>query len=153
MKKFAFATLLALAAIATSAQAVEVGVVGGTDFLQDGGNRGTAGLTVGEHFGAFSVTAEADREIKKDTNKYSLVGGYDVFKAGTATFTAKAGVAYVDNQAIAHNDRYVGLIGAGVSIPVTTKVSATVDYRYQTGDDTSKAFRGNTVLVGAKYAF
>ena len=153
MKKIALATLLAMTAIATTAQAVEVGVVGGTDFVDGRNDRGTFGLTVGQHFGAFSVTGEADREIKSNTNKYSLVGGYDVAKFGTATFTAKAGVAYLDNAAVNNSNRYVGLVGAGVTIPVTTKVSATVDYRYQDGSDTAKKFNGNTVLVGAKYSF
>lgn len=152
MKKIVLATLLALAGIA-SAQAVEVGVVGGTDFLNDGPNRGTFGLTVGQHFGDFSATVEGLRETHGDTNKFNLLGGYNFAKIGTATFTVKAGVAYLDNSKINSSDRYAGVVGLGTSIPVTSKVSATVDYRYQATNDTAKSFQGNTVLVGAKYAF
>ena len=154
MKKIALATLLALAAIATSAQAVEVGVVGGTDFLTGDNTRGTAGVTVGQHFGDFSVAAEALRESHDNTNKYNLLAGYDFAKFGSATFTAKAGVAYIDNGTITqHNDRYAGVVGLGTSIPVTSKVSATVDYRFTDTKDNASKFQGNTVLVGAKYSF
>lgn len=153
MKKIALASLLALAAVATSAQAVEVGVVGGTDFLNDGPNHGTAGLTVGQHFGPWSVAAEGLREVKGDTNKYNLLGGYDFAKFGSATFTAKAGVAYIDNSTLNASDRYAGVVGLGATLPVTSKVSATVDYRFQATDDAAKKFQGNTVLVGLKYGF
>jgi opacity protein-like surface antigen len=152
MKKLLLATLLA--GVIGSAGAVEVGVVGGTDIVKGNHDRGTYGLTVGEHFGAFSVTAEGLREEKKDTNKFSLVGGYDVAKLGTATLTAKAGVTYLDQTALSSKDRYAGLVGAGVSIPVTTKIAATIDYRYQfKTNNANDAYTGNTVLVGAKYAF
>ena len=153
MKKIAIATLLALAAV--SASAVEVGVVGGTDFLDNNHTHGTYGLTVGQHFNAFSVTAEGLREEKGDTNKFSLVGGYDVTKLGSATVTAKAGATYLDQSAItAKHNRYVGLVGAGLSVPVASKVDLTVDYRYQfKTNDANDAYSGNTVLVGAKYSF
>jgi opacity protein-like surface antigen len=152
MKKIALATLLALAAV--SASAVEVGVVGGTDFINNGTNYGTAGITVGEHFGDFSVTADALRQTKNNTNKFDLLGGYDVFKVGTATFTAKAGVAFIDNTYASGVNRYAGVVGAGVTVPVTSKVSATIDYRFtDTKDSVEKYQQGNTVLVGAKYAF
>jgi opacity protein-like surface antigen len=152
MKKIVLATLLAL--VAASASAVEVGVVGGTNFVTGSQNYGTGGITVGEHFGPFSVTAEALRQIKNNTNKYNLLAGYDVAKFGSATLTAKAGVAYIDNSWVKDDNRYAGVVGAGVTIPVTEKVSATVDYRYtDTKDAVSKYQQGNTVLVGAKYAF
>jgi opacity protein-like surface antigen len=152
MKKIALATLLALAAV--SASAVEVGVVGGTDFVNGGKNYGTAGVTVGEHFGSFSVTADALRQIKNDTNKFDLLAGYDVFKFGSATLTAKAGVAFIDNNLAKGDNRYAGVIGAGVSVPVTSKVSATLDYRFtDTKDSVEKYQQGSTVLVGVKYGF
>jgi len=152
MKKIALATLLAVAA--ATAGAVEIGVVGlsdiptGSKHTTDGG-----GITVGEHFGAFSLTAEADRQTKTNLDRYSLIGGYDVTKLGSATLTAKAGVSYLDAKSINEGNRYVGTAGVGLSIPVTSKVSATVDYRYQEGGSTVKAYNGNIVSVGAKYAF
>jgi len=151
MKKIALASLLALAAI--SASAVEVGVVGGVDIKEGNHSRDTYGLTVGQHFGAFSVTAEALREQKGDTNKFNLIGGYDFATVGTATLTAKAGVAYIDNSTIDHADRYAGVVGAGITVPVTKQVGLTVDYRYQAGEHNYKSYDGSTVLVGAKYSF
>jgi len=153
MKKIAIATVLAI--MAASASAVEVGVVGGSDILNGDHDRTTYGLTVGQHFGAFSASAEALREDKNNTDKFSLVGGYDVAKLGNATLTAKAGVTYLDQSAIKdHSNRYTGLVGAGVTVPVTKQVGLTVDYRYQLKtDDANKAYAGNTVLVGAKYSF
>jgi opacity protein-like surface antigen len=152
MKKFALATLLAV--MAATAGAVEVGVIGlsdiptGSKHTTDGG-----GITIGEHFGKFSLTAEADRQSKINLDRYSLVGGYDLTTVGTATITAKAGVSYLDKNTINQGNRYVGTAGVGLSIPVTGKVSATVDYRYQEGGSNVKAYKGNIVAIGAKYAF
>jgi len=153
MKKIAIASLMALAA--ATASAVEVGVVGGTDFLDNNHTHGTYGLTVGQHFNAFSVTAEGLREEKGDTNKFNLVAGYDVAKLGTATITAKAGATYIDQSAIvAQHNRYTGLVGAGLTVPVTSKIGLTVDYRYQfKTNDANNAYTGNTLLVGGKYSF
>lgn len=148
MRKFAIASLLALAAV--SASAVEVGVTGSEDFANK--DRGGFGVTVGQHYGAFSATAGFDRYTSNNSlNKYSLVGGYDVTKIGTATLTAKAGVAYLDQST--GPDGYAALVGAGVSIPVTTKIAATIDYRYQAGQSRVNNLNGSSVLVGAKYSF
>jgi opacity protein-like surface antigen len=153
MKKIAIATLLALAAV--SASAVEVGVNGSYDGTKH--DHAGYGLTVGEHFDKFSATAGFDRYGDNNLNKYSLVGGYDVAKVGSATVTAKVGTVYLDQEAgkTYSKDRngWAGLVGAGISVPVTKAVSATVDYRYQAGQSRVKDLNGSTVLVGAKYAF
>ena len=148
MKKIAIASLLALAAV--SASAVEVGVTGSVDFANT--DRSGGGVTIGEQFGKFSVTGGFDRYSKgNDLDKYSVVGGYDVTKIGTATLTAKLGAAYLNQKTGA--DGYAALVGAGLSVPVTSKVSATVDYRYQAGQSRVNSLNGSTVLVGAKYSF
>ena len=153
MKKIAIATLLAVAVV--SASAVEVGVNGSYDGTKH--DHAGYGVTVGEHFGSFSATAGYDRYSNNNLNKFSVVGGYDVAKVGTATLTAKAGVVYLDQEAgkTYSKDRngYAGLIGAGISIPVTKSVSATADYRYQAGQSRVNDLNGSTVLVGAKYSF
>ena len=46
-----------------------------------------------------------------------------------------------------------GLVGAGVSYPLTKQVSATADYSYQFGQKRVDQFNGNTVAVGLKYSF
>jgi len=150
MKKLVLlATLLAAFGVAS---AVEVGVNGSIDNYSDK-DRSGAGLTIGQHFGKFSVTAEADREIKRNLDKFSAIAGYDVVNLGSATLTGKAGVTYLYDKPIKQGDRYVGIVGAGVTVPVTKQVGLTVDYRYQKGGIDVKRFDGNTVLVGAKYTF
>jgi len=146
--------LAALLASIGIAQAVEVGVNGSYDGAKH--DQAGYGLTVGEHFGSFSATAGFDRYSKDILNKYSLVGGYDLTKVGTATLTAKVGAVYLDQETTKYySDRtgWAGLVGAGLSIPVTSKVSATIDYRYQVGQTRVDSLNGSSVLVGAKYAF
>jgi outer membrane autotransporter protein len=79
------------------------------------------------------------------------MGSYDVAKVGTATVAVKAGVAYLDQKNA--KDGYAGLVGAGVSIPVTKQVAATVDYRYQAGQSRVNNLDGSTVSAGLKYSF
>jgi len=69
MKKIAIATLLALAAV--SASAVEVGVNGSYDF--GGANdRPGAGITIGQKYDKFGITAGFDRYTKgTDQNKWA----------------------------------------------------------------------------------
>jgi opacity protein-like surface antigen len=153
MKKIALASLLALAAV--TASAVEVGVNGSYDGTKH--DHAGYGLTVGEHFGSVSATVGYDRYNNNNLSKYSVVGGYDVAKIGTATVTAKVGTVYLDQEAgkTYSKDRngWAGLVGAGISIPVTKSVSATADYRYQAGQSRVNDLNGSTVQVGAKYSF
>ena len=150
MKKLVLlATLMAAFGVAS---AVEVGVNGSIDNYSKKDRNGF-GLTVGEQFGKVSVTAEADREIKRNLDKFSIIGGYDVAKFADTTLTAKAGVGYLDTKAIKNTDRYVAEVGAGVNVPVTKALAMTVDYRYQDGEHMFKKYDGNTVAVGAKFSF
>jgi outer membrane autotransporter protein len=154
MKKIVIATLFAL--VAVSASAVEVGVIGGEVFQSNKHTNNTAGVTVGEQFGKFGVTGEFDHNFKKtnqaQVNRYSIIGSYDVTKIGSATIGLKAGAGFVDTT----NGRptgYEGLVGAGVTVPVTAKISATADYRYAKAQDRIKDQSGNQVLIGVKYSF
>ena len=150
MKKIAIATLLALAAV--SASAVEIGVNGSYDF--GGSNeRPGAGITIGQKYNKFGITAGFDRYTKgTDQNKWSLVGSYDVATVAGATVAVKAGAAYIDNAGKTV-DGYAALVGAGVSYPITKAVSLTADYRYQAGQSRISSFDGSTVAFGAKYSF
>ena len=148
MKKIVLASLLALATL--SASALEIGLTASEDYANK--DRTGGGITLTEHKGPMSITAGFDRYVKNTTlNKWSLVGGYDVTKVGTATVTAKAGAVYLDQHA--GKDGYAALVGAGISIPVTKQVAATVDYRYQAGQSRVNNLNGSSVLVGVKYAF
>ena len=72
MKKFAIATMIAVAA--TAASALEVGVTTARDYT--GTDRNAAGVTVGEKFGAVTLTAGFDRTNggANDQDRFSLVG-------------------------------------------------------------------------------
>lgn len=150
MKKFAIASLIALAA--TAASALEVGVTATRDYSGEP-NRNAAGLTVGQKFGAVGVTAGFERFTKgtNDQDRYSVVAGYDVAKVGPVTVTPKVGVAYLNNQNSA--DGYALTVGVGASLPVTKQVSLTADVAHQYGQKRVEAFDGNRVTVGVKYAF
>lgn len=136
----------------SSAMAVEVGVNGSYDFGSPTERPG-AGITVGQKFGKFGVTAGFDRYTKTtDQDKYSLVGSYDVATIAKTTIAVKAGAAYISNTGNVA-DGYAALVGVGASYPITKAVSLTADYRYQAGQSRINQFDGSTVALGAKYSF
>ena len=149
MKKFAIATMIALAA--TAASALEVGVTTARDYA--GNNRNATGVTVGEKFGAVTLTAGFDRATlgTNDQDRYSLVAGYNVAKLGPVTVAVKGGAAYLNNQT--GQDGYAALVGVGATLPVTKQVSLTVDATRQYGQDRVNSFDGNRVTAGVKYSF
>jgi opacity protein-like surface antigen len=150
MKKIAIATLLALAA--ATASAVELGVNGSYDYGSPTQRPG-AGITIGQKYDKFGITAGFDRYTKgTDQNKWTLVGSYDVYTAGAATFAVKAGAAYIDNSGNT-SDGYAGLVGTGVSYAVAKNVALTADYRYQFGQSRIDQFNGSTISTGVKYSF
>ena len=149
MKKFAIATMIALAASAASA--LEVGVTAGRDYA--GTSRNVAGLTVGHNLGPVGVTVGVDRATQgaNDQDRYSLVAGYNVAKLGPVTVAVKGGAAYLNNQT--GQDGYAALIGVGASLPVNKNVALTVDATRQYGQDRVNSFDGNRVTAGVKYSF
>ena len=150
MKNILIASILALAAF--SASAVELGVNGSYDFGAPT-ERAGAGITIGEKFGKFGVTAGFDRYTNTtDQDKYSLVGSYDVATVAGATVAVKAGAAYLSNTG-GVADGYAALVGVGASYPLTKTVALTADYRYQAGQSRVNQFDGSTVAFGAKYSF
>jgi len=149
MKKIAFASVLAMAAF--TASAVEVGVTAARDYA--GADRNAYGITLGQSYGSVGVTAGFDRATTGANNqdRYSLVGGYDVVKLGSATVAVKMGGAYLNNQTGA--DGYALLVGAGVSMPVANKISVGLDYTRQYGQERVNSFDGNRLTANVKYAF
>lgn len=147
MKKL---VLVAAFMTAFSAQAIEVGVNGGIDTANT--DRTGYGVTIGQKFNKLGVTAGFDRYTNGNAiDKYTLMGSYDVTKVGTATVAVKAGGVYLNQKT--GNDGYAALVGAGVSIPVTKQLAATVDYRYQVGQSRVSSLNGSTVAAGFKYSF
>jgi opacity protein-like surface antigen len=151
MKKIALATLLVLAV--GSASAVEIGLTAQRDYSQTPDRNGF-GITVGQKFDKVSVTGGFERYTQNtnDTNRYSLVGGYDVAKFGDFTITPKIGVAYLDPTTTQNG--WQGSVGAGASYAVTKNVALTADYRYQTAlQSRVDNFNGNVISAGVKVGF
>jgi opacity protein-like surface antigen len=151
MKKLAIASLLAIAAF--TAQAVEVGVTTQRDYSQTPDRNGF-GITVGQKYDKVSVTGGFERytQNSNDTNRYSLVGGYDVAKFGDFTITPKVGVAFVDPKTTASG--WQGSVGVGASYALTKSVALTADYRYQTAlQSRVDNFNGDVISVGVKVGF
>lgn len=150
MKKLAIASVIALAA--TAASALELGVTATRDY-SGVENRNGAGLSLTQRYGAVGVTAAFDRFTKgeNDQDRYSVVAGYDVTKVGAFTVTPKLGVAYLNNQV--GQDGYAMTVGAGVSAPISKRVTLGLDVARQYGQDRVKASDGNTVAVGLTYKF
>jgi opacity protein-like surface antigen len=151
MKKLAIASVLAVAAL--SANAVEVGVTAQRDYSQTPDRNGF-GITVGQKFDKISVTGGFERYTQNtnDTNRWSLVGGYDVAKFGDVTITPKIGVAYLDPTTTQNG--WQGSVGVGASYAVTKTVSLTADYRYQSAFQSRvNNFDGNVISAGVKVGF
>jgi opacity protein-like surface antigen len=151
MKKITLATLLALAV--GSASAVELGVTAQRDYSQNPDRNGF-GITLGQQYGKTSVTGGFERYTQNanDTNRYSLVGGYDIAKFGPVTITPKVGVAYIDPTTTSNG--WQGTVGVGASYAVTKNVALTADYRYQTALQTRvDNFNGSVISAGVKIGF
>lgn len=141
--------LVALMA-AFAANATEIGITGSRDTANS--DRSGYGFTIGQKFDKVGVTAGFDRyKSGTDLDKYSVVGSYDVANIGKSTVAVKVGIAYLDQKGA--TDGYAGLMGAGISMPITSSLAATVDYRYQAGQSRVSSLDGSTVSAGLKYSF
>lgn len=149
--KYKIAIAGVLFSLSTVASALELGVIGSYDYSLDT-NRGAAGVTVGEKFGPFGLTAGFEQYTKNENqNKFSLVGSVDVTKVLGTTLAVKAGGVYMNNST--SPDGYAFVAGVGTSYPLTKQIDFTVDYRYQVGQDRVEQFDGSTASVGFKYSF
>lgn len=138
--------LVAALISASMAQAVEVGVTSGNNFSKQ---ENVWGVTVGTQVRGLGVTGGFARNASSDT--YSVLGAKDVTKFGPATVALKAGVAYVDTKADPNG--YAAVVGAGASMPIAKKLSATLDYSYQAGESKVSSQDGNRLTAGLKYSF
>jgi len=183
MKKLIIATLVALTTL--TASATEVGITAGTNYHQPapynfgggcgfvagpfsctrGENRDEYGITLGEKFGKYNLTAGFARStggspVTKVTDgkfadvtqtRLSLIGGYDLATLGPVIFTAKVGGAYLDNTR--EKDGFAATLGAGVSVPVTKQISFGIDYARQYGQKAVSQYDGNRASANVKYTF
>jgi hypothetical protein len=149
MKKFAIASILATAAIAASA--VEVGVTA-VDATRDTDRQGY-GVTVGQNFGAYNVTAGVARFVREanDQTRVTLVGSREVYKVGPVGLTGRVGVAYLNNQT--GSDGSALTVGVGANVPVAKNVTAGLSVDRQYGQSRVDSFNGNIVTASVKYGF
>lgn len=150
MKKFAFASLLAVAAL--SASAVEVGVTA-VDQTTPNPNRYGYGVTVGENFGPYNLTAGVSRFYREanDQTRVSLVASREVYKVGPVGLSARAGYAYLNNQT--GEDGSTLTVGVGASVPVAKNVTAGLSVDRQYGQNRVSQFDGNVITAGVKVGF
>jgi outer membrane autotransporter protein len=152
MKKSLFALLMVVSGLAS---AVDVGVNGGGITGKNAG--GIAGVTIGDHFGKFSVDAGLARgwQHNNTSDRWTLVGGYDIAKVAGVTITPKIGYAYLNNSSTQAANRTpsasAALVGVGASLPITKEVAATADYAYQASGNRNNT--GNVLTAGLKYSF
>ena len=149
MKKIAIASIIALAAV--SASALEVGVTTSTSFA--GADRAATGATVGTSLAGFGVTAGVEKFTKgaNDQTRWSLVADRALTTVGPVALSARAGVAFLDNQS--STDGYALVVGAGASLPVTKQVSLDLGVARQYGQKRVSGFDGNVATLGLKYKF
>jgi hypothetical protein len=150
MKKFAIASIIALAA--TAASALEVGVTTTSDY-SGADKRAGYGFTVGKQTGALSVTGGFERFTKgaNDQDRFSVTAGYDIAKFGPVTVTPKVAVAYLNNQTSA--DGYALAVGVGATVPLNKAIDFTLDASRQYGQKRVQDSDGNAVVAGLKYKF
>lgn len=150
MKKIALATVLAVAAI--TASAVEVGVTA-VDQTTPNPNRYGYGVTVGDNFAGYNVTAGVSRFVREanDQTRFSLVGSKEVVKLGPVSLSGRVGAAFLNNQK--GSDGSALTVGAGASVPVAKNVTAGVSVDRQYGQSRISSFNGNVVTAGVKYSF
>jgi len=152
MKKTLFVVLMVVSGLAS---AVDVGVNGGGISGKNAG--GIAGVTVGEHFGKFGVDAGLARgwQHNNTSDRWTLVGGYDVATVAGVTVTPKIGYAYLANSSTQSVNRTpsasAALVGLGASLPVTKEIAVTADYAYQVSKNRNN--EGNILTAGVKYSF
>jgi outer membrane autotransporter protein len=161
MKKVILALAL-LAGLIGTASAIEVGVLWDWERGTNGHTGQAAGVSVGEKLGKLDpslskvgVQTTFDRSTSGslNTNRYTATASYDVFKFSDVTVDVRAGIAYLDPQSTHLGNGAAGLVGFGVSYPVTEKVALVADYAYQKGNNITKEYNGNIITTGVKYSF
>jgi opacity protein-like surface antigen len=139
--------LIALVAAMASASALELGLRSGKNYAYDDSS---AGVSLTQNFGAYSAEVAFDRVVTgKPSDRYSLVGGYDIAKFGGVTITPKVGVSFIK----ASTNGYAASVGVGASYNITKPVKLVVDYSYQMGQDRTSKLDGSSLMASIKYAF
>lgn len=164
MKKLLITAALAAAAVSSAfAGDVKVGDVtvdygrpsvgARYSYSWESANWNMLGVTAGSKWDKIGVEGSFDRSTTgpSNVNKWGIVGSYDVYKLHGATIAAKVGAAYVTPSV--SNAGWLGVVGFGVSYPLSANTSLTGDYSYQNGSSVVSDYNGNVVSFGIKYSF
>lgn len=160
MKKVIVAVALLVAA--GFASAADVGVYGLYGKGTNGKSEDALGVSLSDKFDKIDPSLAKvggqltfDRSTTNVTtlNRYTATATYDVYKIGPVQTNVRAGVAYLQPQALKASNGGAGLIGAGVAYPVAKNVNLVADYAYQKGNNITKNYNGNIFTAGAKYSF
>lgn len=141
---------LALATTISTASAVDVGVGYSRDLNNDANGYG---ITVGQTWNKFSLTAGADRfdTVGGNHDQVSLVAGYQVLKVMGVALEAQFGAVYI--QADGAKDGLTSVVGLGATLPLTKTLAVVGDVRRTVGLDTMKVHNGTTAGLGLRYSF
>lgn len=159
MKKSLLALLMV---VSGAASAADVGLYGLFQQGTNGHSQQALGVSVGDKLGAVDpslskvgVQGTFDRSTSNtyNLNRYTATASYDVYTFSDVTFNVRAGVAYLQPQALKASNGGAGLVGAGVAYPVAKNVNLVADYSYQKGNNITKNYNGNIVTAGVKYSF
>ena len=150
MRKLASVAILALASIAASA--AEVGVTA-VDLTTPNQGRYGYGITIGDKFGDYTLTAGAARFYREtnDQNRFSLVASKDVVTFGPVALSGRLGAAYLANNTGESGTALT--VGAGASVPVAKNVTAGLSIDRQYGQSRVNSYDGNIVTAGVKVGF
>jgi hypothetical protein len=149
MKKIVTASLLAIAAAASSA--AEIGIINTHEYGVI--ERSAPGISLGTTIGGVGVVAAFERFSSSNVaqDRLSVTASKPLFSAGPFKVSAKAGMAHLKNNEGV--DGYTFTAGAGVDLPLTKEITLTVDATRQRGQSRVSEFNGNRYTAGVKYSF
>jgi len=145
-------TLIGLALLSTigSASALDFGVGYSRDISNDVNG---VGISVGESWKNFSLTASAERFDVAGGNhdQVSLIGGYQLIKVAGVAIEGQFGASYITSDVA--KDGLIGVVGLGASMPLYRNISVTSNVRRNIGSGDMKVHDGTTAGLGLKYSF
>jgi opacity protein-like surface antigen len=166
---FAFAAIsLGLAGVAAAAPTY-VELSGGGSFSANSASGAVYGVALGKDFGALrlegeylgsrSVNGNAINSVNSNLGNVNLY--VQPFKLGAVTPFVDAGIGYGSVEDRASQNGLVFNLGAGASVPISTKLALVGRYRYFLADNVtvgptpalSKEYDASVVTVGLRYTF
>ena len=151
MKKLTIlASLLLAMVVSFAASATDLGV----QYVHNGTSTNNSyGIVLNQNIGdGFGVEGSFDRSTtsSQNFNRWSVLGTKDLFNVSKFTVHVKAGGVLITTPTVARS--YAVVAGGGVSYPLSENVKLSVDYSYESGQQSASAFDGNMVAASLKFA-